>query len=171
MRPNICKCIRYIDLNDKTLLENTLGTLKKRNTPRRWCATRSEVALRVWRPAACLQAAQLAPKIYYNRPRSGPTEGQRQYGNGLFYSNATFETLFSLFGGQFTGEVTFIKAFFFRLCCGLFVFWLVESSHLQRHKLKDPTYLDCSINAMIMFRTGGHCWSPHWFILVTASKY
>ena len=30
------------------------------------------------------------------------------------------------------------KAFFFRLCCGLFVFWLVESSHLQRHKLKDP---------------------------------
>ena len=121
MRPNICKCIRYIDLNDKTLLENTLGTLKKRNTPRRWCATRSEVALRVWRPAACLQAAQLAPKIYYNRPRSGPTEGQRQYGNGLFYSNATFETVF-----------------FFRLCCGLFVFWLVESSHLQRHKLKDP---------------------------------
>ena len=112
MRPNICKCIRYIDLNDKTLLENTLGTLKKRNTPRRWCATRSEVALRVWRPAACLQAAQLAPKIYYNRPRSGPTEGQRQYGNGLFYSNATFETLFSLFGGQFTDEVTFIKLFF-----------------------------------------------------------
>ena len=30
------------------------------------------------------------------------------------------------------------KAFFFRLCYGLFVFWLVESSHLQRHKLKDP---------------------------------
>ena len=46
------------------------------------------------------------------RPRSGPTEGQRQYGNGLFYSNATFETLFSLFGGQFTDEVTFIKLFF-----------------------------------------------------------
>ena len=75
-------------------------------------ARRSEVALRVWRPAASLQAAQLAPKIYYNRPRSGPTEGQRQYGNGLFYSNATFETLFSLFGGQFTDEVTFIKLFF-----------------------------------------------------------
>ena len=32
--------------------------------------------------------------------------------NGLFYSNATFETLFSLFGGQFTDEVTFIKLFF-----------------------------------------------------------
>ena len=42
-----------------------------------------------------------------------PTERQRLYRlNGLFYSNATFETLFSLFGGQFTDEVTFIKLFF-----------------------------------------------------------
>ena len=86
-------------------------------------ARRSEVALRVWRPAASLQAAQLAPKIYYNRPRSGPTEigsdrdrvrpkVNDNMANGLFYSNATFETLFSLFGGQFTDEVTFIKLFF-----------------------------------------------------------
>ena len=59
----------------------------------------------------CKRLSLLPKYITTDRDRVRPKVNDNM-ANGLFYSNATFETLFSLFGGQFTDEVTFIKLFF-----------------------------------------------------------
>ena len=59
----------------------------------------------------CKRLSLLPKYITTDRDRVRPKVNDN-IANGLFYSNATFETLFSLFGGQFTDEVTFIKLFF-----------------------------------------------------------
>ena len=59
----------------------------------------------------CKRLSLLPKYITTDRDRVRPKVSDNM-ANGLFYSNATFETLFSLFGGQFTDEVTFIKLFF-----------------------------------------------------------
>ena len=61
--------------------------------------------------SACSQNILQPTEIGSDRDRVRPKVNDNM-ANGLFYSNATFETLFSLFGGQFTDEVTFIKLFF-----------------------------------------------------------